>query len=371
MYVCTQKTSHGPLTRIIAGVTTLGDASVLMWLLVEYFAINEGYSLVQIFTCYGVITIVISAALIVLWLMSSDILDGTDDLPSAEAMTETEYGTIKSHEEFGPQTRTKEIVPLSEKSLSEQLCSIEFAFILLFQGIHVTRGNMFLGHLAYFFESQQFAGVPPYITNKYVNITSALVPLGCICAPLVERIIEWYGFGVTAHIIAMIGALYSILMLSTDISMQIVTAVLFLIYRANVFAFPTAFAGRVFGPRTVGRVTGMMFTVMSPVQFLIDPALRLTFTVFHNDFRPLTLILLASLIPIVCLTFVLQRVSKEESVKVPSTEERQAHPVHIVGSPGPSPHFHKPSSARRREDATEREIELGHQFFSRASGSKR
>lgn len=73
----------------------------------------------------------------------------------------------------------------------------------------------------------------------------------------------------------------------------------------------------------MGRVTGMMFTVMSPVQFLIDPALRLTFTVFHNDFRPLTLILLASLIPIVCLTFVLQRVSKEESVKVPSTEERQ------------------------------------------------
>jgi hypothetical protein len=60
---------------------------------------------------------------------------------------------------------------LSERSLSRQICSLEFLFILAFQGIHVTRGNIFLGHLAYYFESKQFDHLSPSVTTRYVNVT--------------------------------------------------------------------------------------------------------------------------------------------------------------------------------------------------------
>jgi len=241
---------------------------------------------------------------------------------------------------------------LSSRPFVNQLWSLEFAFLLCFQAIHVTRGNLYLGLLDYYYESTQFRGIPQSVVTEYITITSALVPLGCLCAPLVERIIDRCGFGYTAHIIAAIGAVYSVLMLSDDISLQLGTAVLFLVYRANVFAFPSAFAGQVFGARTVGRVSGMMYTLMSPVQFLLTPALRLTLTRFYDNFRPLNLIQLAALVPMVLLTCVLQKVSKEPTIPPPTSTTSSAPTRPDRGSrtspeqrgmlprsPGPSPSF--------------------------------
>ena len=112
--------------------------------------------------------------------------------------------------------------------------------------VHITRGNLFLGLLPYFFESPQFGpGHSAADVADYVQFTSALVPLGCLCAPLVDYIIESLGFGLTAHLITLLGIVYSTLQCFSSMRLQVGTAVLFLIYRANIFAFFPTFAGRV------------------------------------------------------------------------------------------------------------------------------
>ena len=98
--------------------------------------------------------------------------------------------------------------------------------------------------------------------ERFVNITSALVPLGCFCAPIVERLIDQLGFGWTAQAIAAAGIAQSLIMLSSSLPLQYAAAAIFLVYRANVFAFPPTFAGQIFGPRTCGKFHLFYFFLM-------------------------------------------------------------------------------------------------------------
>ena len=125
---------------------------------------------------------------------------------------------------------------------------------------------------------------------------------------------------------------------------------------------------QVFGSRTVGRISGMMYTLMSPVQFLLTPALKLTLTTFYDDFRPLNLMQLAALLPMILLTCVLQRSSSEPSVQPPRRSGPGGHRCSFGGgggggggaaieaeelgmlprSPGPSPSFSRTGPQSRR-----------------------
>ena len=124
---------------------------------------------------------------------------------------------------------------LESLPFAQQLRSSEFMLLLLFQTVHTTRANLYLGLLAYFFDSAQFKGDPsttPPAVASAVNVASALVPLGCLCAPLVERLIDSTGFANTAHAIALLGAFQSLVMLSSHLSLQIVSSIIFLVCKS-------------------------------------------------------------------------------------------------------------------------------------------
>ena len=112
------------------------------------------------------------------------------------------------------------VVPLQDRPFMEQIKTFEFLFVMAFAGIHVTRGNLFLGLLESFFDSPQFNADAATVSH-FVNLTSALVPLGCLCAPIVDNIIERFGFAITSYSIALMGATYSLLMLSSSIDLQV------------------------------------------------------------------------------------------------------------------------------------------------------
>lgn len=61
-----------------------------------------------------------------------------------------------------------------------------------------------------------------------------------------------------------------------------------------------------------------MFTLMSPVQFILTPALGLTFRVFNDNFRPLNTAELLALLPLAVLTSWLMSTSKEPDLKAPA-----------------------------------------------------
>mmetsp|Transcript_19359 Transcript_19359/g.50788 ORF Transcript_19359/g.50788 Transcript_19359/m.50788 type:complete len:322 (+) Transcript_19359:1053-2018(+) len=277
-----------------------------------------------IFAWYSLFTVAMSVALVALWIVNGPSIlaagaqdgaqDDSESLATAEAGSGADYGATATR---SGANSAPTAVPLQDRSFMEQIKTFEFVFVMAFAGIHVTRGNLFLGLLESFFDSPQF-GADAATVSYFVNLTSALVPLGCLCAPIVDNIIERFGFATTSYAIAVMGATYSLLMLSSSINLQIVTAVIFLVYRANLFAFPPAFAGRIFGPRTVGRVSGLMWTLMSPVQFILSPALHMTLTTFEGDFRPLQLMQLVAIVPVVILTYLLTRWSTEKSVGPPT-----------------------------------------------------
>jgi LAT3 family solute carrier family 43 protein 3 len=260
-------------TLIIAIATTFGDASVCMWLLFEWLYSNVGLSLDAIFKGYILFTVVLSAILGALWrLCGPDILaleprdsdgDGEGDAPKSSSLSsssgDSSYGAVPTSEPGAPSSASSfaaykggSIVLLKDRPFHDQLWTLEFLQMMVFQAVHTTRANLYLGLLAYFYESAQFIGATGDRT-KFVNITSALVPLGCFCAPVVERLIDNLGFGWTAQVIALGGAAQSFIMLSSSLQLQYAAAAVFLVYRANVFAFPPTFAGQIFGPRTCGK----------------------------------------------------------------------------------------------------------------------
>jgi hypothetical protein len=113
----------------------------------------------------------------------------------------------------------------------------------------------------------------------------------------------------------------SLIMLVGSLRWQIAAALIFVVYRANVFAYPPAFAGHVFGPRTVGRMTGLIFTLGSPIQFVISPALQTTLTLFQDNFRPLNLMEIVAMVPLVAVTFYMIHNSREPGIGMPHKVE--------------------------------------------------
>ena len=55
-----------------------------------------------------------------------------------------------------------------------------------------------------------------------------------------------------------------------------------------------------------------MWTLSSPCQFVLSPALHWTLTTCGGDFRPLQLLQIAAVVPVVVMTFLLKRLSKEK-----------------------------------------------------------
>lgn len=62
----------------------------------------------------------------------------------------------------------------------------------------------------------------------------------------------------SAYMVVLIGLGYGGLSLVPNLQVQLGTALLFTFFRAALFSFVAAFNAKVFGPASVGRVTGIL-----------------------------------------------------------------------------------------------------------------
>eukprot|EP01043_Picozoa_sp_COSAG02_P062391 COSAG02_NODE_8597_length_2510_cov_1.579428_2_plen_454_part_00 len=127
-----------------------------------------------------------------------------------------------------------EYQPLSERdSVVSQLCSLEFGFILLFSMIFFTRASLYLGLLGEFLSSPAFSARYDAVTQaQYVNILSAIVPLGCLFAPVIDPAIQRLGFLSYAIWVALCAVAYSLCMLVPSMPMQLLGCLIFTYFRA-------------------------------------------------------------------------------------------------------------------------------------------
>lgn len=130
--------------------------------------------------------------------------------------------------------QSTECQPLSERdSVVSQLCSLEFGFILLFSMIFFTRASLYLGLLGEFLSSPAFSARYDAATQaQYVNILSAIVPLGCLFAPVIDPAIQRLGFLSYAIWVALCAVAYSLCMLVPSMQMQLLGCLIFTYFRA-------------------------------------------------------------------------------------------------------------------------------------------
>ena len=134
-------------TLIMAGVTTLGDASVVMWLVFGALDTRWGVPLATTFIVYSGFTVCISAALVWLWLAVGPEVAAAST-PPPEKASGLSYGAVAPVAD-APRTP----LALRDAPLARQIASLEFMYMMAFAAVHITRGNLFLGLLPYFFES--------------------------------------------------------------------------------------------------------------------------------------------------------------------------------------------------------------------------
>lgn len=97
---------------------------------------------------YSLFTIVMSVALIALWIVNGPSIlaagaqdgagDDSESLATAEAGSGADYGAIATKGRVGSNSAT---VPLQDRPFMEQIKTFEFVFVMVFAGIHVTRGK--------------------------------------------------------------------------------------------------------------------------------------------------------------------------------------------------------------------------------------
>ena len=94
--------------------------------------------------------------------------------------------------------------------------------------------------------------------------------------------------------------------LSSSLPLQLVGALLFMYYRANIFAFCFLYFLRVFGPRTAATLQGLTLTLVAPLNYLVAPAIAITHA-DGNDFTSLNMLMACSVVPFMLVILCMYR----------------------------------------------------------------
>lgn len=187
------------------------------------------------------------------------------------------------------------------------------------------------------------------------------------------------GFAVSAYMVVVIGLAYGGLSIVPILQVQLGTAFMFTFYRAALFSFVAAFNAKIFGPASVGRVTGILYvladtagarwlaaclcsacdryTTTAALIVLQYPATTLTVDTFHNNYQPLhaflTLCCALMFIDVACV----QCYSKEvgwpvEQPDFDSDDEEVGKPVMPPNSPDSHRSGYSNRSGRRRRSTS-------------------
>ncbi len=134
------------------------------------------------------------------------------------------------------------------------------------------RNNLFLGTT----RSYLTALHDPEHNNLYSNISAVIVPCGFLFVTVVGWVMDKYGFAITGHCVNVLGLLYGTFMTIPVLWAQPISSFFFAFYRALLFSFVAAFTAVVFGPKAVGRITGILYTTCAFFILLITPMVNFT-----------------------------------------------------------------------------------------------
>ena len=296
-------------TIILAAVSCLFDASSLTFAL--FAPLMQYVSRKRLFLYYAGVAVVVYACLIFQWgLGSKESKHGADQDTEEHHNTgednekplvqnnglidehlereeEENNGLIDEHLEREEEEDKEATNMLNASSrmwdltVFQQLQSFEYIFIVVFCSIQQLRANTYIGL------NDEVLIRMGDTNGHYINIFSYALPCGIVFIPIIDVAVTRLGLVGALHATNLLGVLYGTLVLINSLPVQLGTFLAFTGYRAFLYSVMSTFNAHIFGLRTLGRITGFVFTSSAVFQLLQYPLVSSIDSVFHkNPFWP-------------------------------------------------------------------------------------
>lgn len=198
----------------------------------------------KILLIYTVLSVLIYASLIAAWTMASK--DHEAEAAKAE---------VKNHSD--KEVGSGDNVEIADMSISNQLRTFEFGVIVIYASLQMLRANCFIG-----FNGEMMASLGDK-DGFYTEVFGWVLPGGIIFVPVIDFSIMKLGLTSTLHLTNAFGIAYGILSLVKHLTVQLATFIFFTLFRAFLYATMSTFIAQIFGLKTLGRITGFVFTTVS------------------------------------------------------------------------------------------------------------
>ena len=186
---------------------------------------------------------------------------------------------------------------LHQWSAARQLMSLEFALVVIFASVQMTRCNFYIETV-----NEMLQWTAGDLNGHMARIFAWVLPAGIVFVPLVERSVQRLGVLGTLHVTNTLGLIFGSLVLTPWGSLQVLNFAVFTGFRAFLYATLNTFIAFSFGVNTMGRMVGSTFTTAAVVTLLQYPAANVA-EKYDQDFTRINIIFLAAgLIPALLTT---------------------------------------------------------------------
>jgi LAT3 family solute carrier family 43 protein 3 len=255
-----------------------------------------GYSRQSLFFGYALFSIPLYMINIYLWRYGGD---GDNDGDTSESDTEGVGSMVKAnlsssphfspkpprrspsqHNETTHLTIAQNTASTKDLGLFEQLQTWDFFFILMFASIGILRANLYIGVNVQLLNN--LGDSDPENNYFYSTLFGYLLPLGFLFIPAIDAAVA-RSMNCALHTTNFLAIAVSILMLIPSLNVQVANFLIFAGFRAFLYGVMGAFIGETFGPITLGRITGCVFTTGSLANLIQAPIINSVNFYFGGD----------------------------------------------------------------------------------------
>eukprot|EP00698_Gefionella_okellyi_P015005 TRINITY_DN419_c0_g1_i2.p1 TRINITY_DN419_c0_g1~~TRINITY_DN419_c0_g1_i2.p1 ORF type:complete len:523 (-),score=110.05 TRINITY_DN419_c0_g1_i2:134-1702(-) len=200
------------------------------------------------------------------------------------------------------------VLPLSARSIKEQIISREFWLMVYALSILMLQLNYYMGSVGNQLASKtddEAAAV------MFLRVFGVILPAcGVASVPVIGRLLDKRGMVFCLVIIVALALLTSVCMVIPSLYFQPVTFVVFSCLRPFVYSAMSSYAAQTFGFVTFGRVWGLAVLISSSVNMLQYAFVAISVTMLQNNFTPVSIGLLVASATLAVFPWYLHRVRR-------------------------------------------------------------
>ena len=287
-------------TLVFATNSCLFDASSVVFQVMSTLHGGLGYSRSSLFLGYAMCACPLYLLNIVLWRAGGNFVVREDKVEEMQSLPPQTSSKQKHRIQHTPPSQRRRRLPItspsrsptptSELPLAQQLQTWDFGFILFYASLGILRANLYIGGNEELL--MNLGDNDPPNNRIFSKLFGYLLPLGFLFIPAIDAAVE-RSMPVALHITNFLAMAVAALMLIPSLRVQCAAFLAFAGFRAFLYGVMGAFIGQTFGPATLGRITGCVFTTGSIINLVQAPILDWINFTFAGDTSPLAALMLA------------------------------------------------------------------------------